>query len=83
VLQLSPTSHASVNVVTSDICEEDMEKCDYARSISKKTQRGLDWFKLSWRVIALHPALLYYVVKRLVAPDELWAATYIDWRTGL
>jgi hypothetical protein len=83
VLQLSPTSHTSVNVVTSDICDEDLEKRDYARSISKKTQRGLDWFKPSWRVIALHPALLYYAMKRLVAPDELWAATYIDCRTAL
>jgi hypothetical protein len=46
------------------------------------TQRGLDWFMPSREVIALRPVLLYYVVEKLVASDELWAATYIDWETA-
>jgi hypothetical protein len=32
----------SVDVVSSDIFDEDREKRDYARSISKKTQRDLN-----------------------------------------
>jgi hypothetical protein len=72
-----------IDVVSSDICDEDREKRDYARSISKKTWRGLDWFSLSRRVITLRSVLMYYTVKKLVAPDELRAATYIDWRTAL
>jgi hypothetical protein len=43
----------------------------------------LDWFRPSRRVIALRPVLLYYAMEKLVAPDELWATTYIDWRTTL
>jgi hypothetical protein len=43
----------------------------------------LDWFRLSQRVIALHPISLYYVMEKLVALDELRVATYIDWRTAL
>jgi hypothetical protein len=46
------------------------------------TQRGLDWFMPSREVIALRPVLLYYVVEKLVASDELWAATYTDWETA-
>jgi hypothetical protein len=41
------------------------------------TRQGLDWFRPSWRVIALRPVLLYYTMKKLVAPNELWATTYI------
>jgi hypothetical protein len=43
----------------------------------RATQRFLDWFKPSQRVIALRPILLYYAVEKLVALDELWVATYI------
>jgi hypothetical protein len=46
-------------------------------------RRDLDWFKPSREVITLCQVLLYYVVEKLVAPDELHAATYIDRRTGL
>jgi hypothetical protein len=80
---ISRYMNLTVDVVSSDICDEDREKCDYARSISKKTRRYLDWFRPSRRVITLHPVLLYYAVKEFVAPNELWAATYIDWRTTL
>jgi hypothetical protein len=31
-----------IDIVTLDICDEDWEKCDYVRSISKKTRQGLD-----------------------------------------
>jgi hypothetical protein len=72
-----------VDVVSSDICDEDQEKRDYVRSISKNAWRGLDWFRPSQRVIDLRPVSLYYVVGKLVAPDELWVVTYIDWRTAL
>jgi hypothetical protein len=48
-----------------------------------RTRWDLYWFRPSWRVIALHPVLLYYAVEKLVAPDELRAATYIGWRTAL
>jgi hypothetical protein len=58
-------------------------KRDYVRSTSRKTRRGLDWFRSSRRVIALRPVSLYYAVKKLVVPDELWAATYIVKRTAL
>jgi hypothetical protein len=64
-------------------CDVDQEKRDCVRSISKKTLQGLDWFRPSQRVIAMHPVLLYYVVKGLVAPDKLWTAIYIDWKTAL
>jgi hypothetical protein len=47
------------------------------------TRRGLDWFKSSRRVIAIHLVLLYYAVKKLVAPDDLQAVIYIVWRTVL
>jgi hypothetical protein len=67
-----------VDVVSSDIYDEDGEKRDYARSISKKARRVLDWFKPSRRVIALRLVSLYYTVGELVAPDELQVATYID-----
>jgi hypothetical protein len=72
-----------VDVVSSNICDEDREKCDYIRSISKKARRGLDWSRPSRRVIAIHPVSLYYAVRELVTPDELQAATYIYWRTAL
>jgi hypothetical protein len=42
-----------------------------------RTRQDLDWFRPSRRVITLRPILLYYAVERLVAPDELRAATYI------
>jgi hypothetical protein len=48
-----------------------------------ETRRDLDWFMPSYRVIALHPLLPYYAVKKLVAPDELRAGTYIGRRTSL
>jgi hypothetical protein len=46
-------------------------------------RRDLDWFKHSRKVITLRQVLLYYVVEKLVAPDELQTATYIVRRTGL
>jgi hypothetical protein len=72
--------------MSSDICDKDLEKHDHERSISKKTRWDLDWFRLSQRVIALRPVLMYYAVKKfikLVAPDELQSVTYIDWRIDL
>jgi hypothetical protein len=45
---------------------------------SRKTRRGLDWFRPSRRVIALRPVSLCYVVKKLAVSDKLWIATYID-----
>jgi hypothetical protein len=63
--------------------DEDQSKRDYARSISRKTRRCLDWFRPSQRVIALHPVSLYYTVEKLVVSDELLAATYIVKRTTL
>jgi hypothetical protein len=38
---------------------------------------------LSQAVILIRPVLLYYVVEKLVTPDELWADTYIVRRTAL
>jgi hypothetical protein len=72
-----------VNVVLSDICDDDREKHNYTRSILKKARQGLDWFRPSRRVIALRPVSMYYAIEKLVVPDELRAATYIDWRTTL
>jgi hypothetical protein len=40
-------------------------------------RRDLDWFSPSQRVIVLRLVLLYYVVEKLVASDELRATTYI------
>jgi hypothetical protein len=40
-------------------------------------------FQATSKVIALCPVSLYYAVKKLVALDELWAATYIVKRTVL
>jgi hypothetical protein len=48
-----------------------------------RTWRYLDWFRPSRRVIALRLILLYYIVEKLVAPDELRAATYINYGTTL
>jgi hypothetical protein len=75
--------NVTVNVVSSDICDEVREKRNYARSISKKTWQGLDSFGPSQRVKAIRLVLLYYAMEKLFAPDELRAATYIDWRTDL
>jgi hypothetical protein len=50
----------SMTFVSSDICDEDREKRDYVRSISKNTRRDLDWFRPSRRVISLRPVLMYY-----------------------
>jgi hypothetical protein len=75
---LTPSWHASVDVVSSDICDEDREKCDYTRSISKKTRQDLDWFMLSRRVIAIRPVLLYYAVEEFVTTNKLRGTTYID-----
>jgi hypothetical protein len=72
-----------VDVVSSDIFDEDWEKRDYTRSISKKTRQGLDWFRPSRGVIALHPVSLYYAMGKLVALYELQATSYIEWRTAL
>jgi hypothetical protein len=52
-------------------------------NLKKETMRFLDWFRPSQRVIDLRPVSLYYAVEKLVAPDELWVASYIDWRTAL
>jgi hypothetical protein len=35
------------------------------------TRRDLDWFRPFQRVKVIRPLLLYYAVKRLVAPDML------------
>jgi hypothetical protein len=75
---LTSSWHASVDVVSSDICDEDQEKCDYTRSISKKTRQDLDWFMLFRRVIAIRPVLLYYTVEEFVTTNELRGTTYID-----
>jgi hypothetical protein len=72
-----------VNIVSSDICDEDRKKRDYARSISKNAQQCLDWSRPSRRVIALRPVSLYYAIGKLVASDKLQTATYIDWKTAL
>jgi hypothetical protein len=63
--------------------DEDQRKCDYARSILRKTRRGLDWFRPSRRVIAICPVSLYYAMEKLVALYELRAATYIVKRIAL
>jgi hypothetical protein len=42
-----------------------------------RTRWDLDWFRPSQKVIAIYSVLLYYVVKKLVASDELRAATFI------
>jgi hypothetical protein len=44
-----------VDVSSSDICDEDREKRDDARSILKMNTMDLSWFMPSQRVIALHP----------------------------
>jgi hypothetical protein len=75
---LTPSWHASVDVVSSDICDEDREKCDYTRSISKNTRQDLDWFMLSRRVIVIRPVLLYYAVEEFVTTNKLRGTTYID-----
>jgi hypothetical protein len=72
-----------VDVVSLDIYDEDREKRDYVRLILNKAQQCLDWFRLPRGVIVIRPVSLYYAVRELVAPDELRAATYIDWRIGL
>jgi hypothetical protein len=51
-----------------DICDKNREKYDYTRSISKKTQRGLDWFRPSRGVITIRLVSLYYVVGRFDCP---------------
>jgi hypothetical protein len=61
---LSPSWRAFVDVVSSDICDEDWKKHDYVRSILKKVQQGLDWVRPSERVIDLRPISLYYAVKK-------------------
>jgi hypothetical protein len=43
----------SIDVVSSDTCDEDREKYDDARSISRMNTTGLDWFRSSRGVIAL------------------------------
>jgi hypothetical protein len=59
------------------------EKHNYVRSISRKIRRGLNWFSLSQRIIALRSVSLYYIVENLVAPYELWTTTYIVKITAL
>jgi hypothetical protein len=68
----------SLPVVPSNIFDEDREKYDYARSISKKAHRGLDWFRPSRGVIALRLVSLYYAVGKVITPNELRTVTYID-----
>jgi hypothetical protein len=77
-LEHFPLPGASVDVVSSDICDENKKKYDYVRSISKKTWRDLDWCRHSRRVIGLCLVLLYYTVEEFIGLDELWVATYID-----
>jgi hypothetical protein len=43
----------------------------------KGTQRDLDEFRPSRRVIIVHPVWLYYAMEKLVAPDVLQVASYI------
>jgi hypothetical protein len=57
--------------------DEDRRKCDYARSISRKTRRCLDWFRYSQRVTIIHALSVYYAVEKFVTPDKLRATTYI------
>jgi hypothetical protein len=66
---LPPSRRASVNVVSSDICDEDRKKRDYARSISRETHRDLDWSRPSRRVIVLRPILMYYAVEKIGLPQ--------------
>ncbi len=73
-----PSWHISVGIVSLDIFDEDREKYDYVRSISKKTRQDLDWFMLSRRVIAIRSVLLYYAVEEFVTTNELRGTTYID-----
>jgi hypothetical protein len=67
-----------VDVVSSDIFDEDREKHDYTRSISKNARGDVDWFRPPRGAIGLRPVSLYYAVGKLVKPDKLRAATYID-----
>jgi hypothetical protein len=60
---LAPSWRASVDVSSLDICDEDWDKHDDAKSILRMNTKDLDWFRLSHGVIAIHPVLLYYAIK--------------------
>jgi hypothetical protein len=69
--------------MSSDICDKDWEKRDYARSISwMNTVRFRPVQALS-KSNTLCSVLLYYNMKKLVASNELWDATYIAWGIAL
>jgi hypothetical protein len=49
---------------------------------SKMNTVDLSWFRPSHELIVIRPVLLYYFIK-FDAPDILWTATFIVWRTAL
>jgi hypothetical protein len=51
--------------VSLDICDEDQEKYDDIRSISRMNTVSLDWFNLSRGIIVIHPvfAILCYKIQ--------------------
>jgi hypothetical protein len=79
---LLPSWRASVDVSSSDICDENQEKHNNASSILRMNMMDLDRFGPSREVIALHLILLYYAIK-FDAPNKLWTNTYIVRRTAL
>jgi hypothetical protein len=66
-----------VDVVSSDIWSSIERNATMQHQSQGGTRRGLEWFRSSQRVIAIRLELLYYAVEKLVAPAELWAATYV------
>jgi hypothetical protein len=79
---LLPSWHASVDVSSSNICDENREKRNNARSILRMNTMDLDRFRSSRKVIVLRLILLYYAIK-FDAPNKLWITTYIVRRTAL
>jgi hypothetical protein len=72
-----------VDVVSSDICDEDQEKRDYARSISRMNTAGFRLVQALSESNSPMSSIIVLCCGKIGCPDELRAATYIVWRTAL
>jgi hypothetical protein len=70
-----------IDISSSDICNDDQDKCDDVKSILRMNTINLNWFKLSHAVILLRPVLLYYAIKFDVL-KRLWTVIFIVCRTA-
>jgi hypothetical protein len=72
-----------IDVVPSDLCDEDQEKYDYARSISKRNTMRFRLVQTLSESNSLRPVLMYYAMKNSDCPTYVAGCYLYNRRTVL